>query len=502
MFDFMPIFLDSLPMLFDPTIALLILAGYLVGMIVGALPGLGPTLAFGLVLPFTFLMEPIGAVAFLLSISAAAMYSNSVPAILMGVPGSTAAVMTAIDGYALHRQGKSGLALAVQFVAAAIGQLISIFFFLLLVIPLARLAYYFLAPELFAVFMVGMVAVVSLTGRNLSKGFIAAGIGLAIGVIGFDPVGTTVRLDYGIYALRQGIPVAPALIGLLALSELIRQSRQAFGWKDSAVEFDMKFPKYSALKRLWYPIMSGTVVGTLVGALPGAGGTPAALIAYQQAQIASKTPEEFGNGSIEGIAANEAAQNASNSGELIPTIGFGLPGSGSMALLLGALAAQGFAPGPRFISNNPQLVSGLVAGLLGGTILMVITGWYMSKALLKLVLLNRSAVIILAMGITIVGVYSLQARLFDVVVCIICGIVGYLMLRYGYPPAAAALTAVLSSDIEKNFRVGLNLTRGSYLAFVTRPYTAMILGVALLLAFWGIRGQVKLSRQARTKVAA
>jgi len=260
----------------------------------------------------------------------------------------------------------------------------------------------------------------------------------------------------------------------------------------------MSFPKMNILRRLWYPILSGTVVGTLVGALPGAGGTPAALISYQQAQLASKTPEEFGKGSIEGIAANEAAQNASNAGELIPTIGFGIPGSGSMALLLGALAAQGFAPGPRFIEVNPNLVSGLVAGMLGGTILMVATGWWMSKLLLKAVMLNRSAIIVIAMAITVVGVYSLQLRIFDVVVCMVCGILGYLMLRYGYPPAAAALTAVLSSDIEKNFRVGLNLTRGSYTAFLTRPYTAMILAIAVALALWGVRGQIKMSRLART----
>jgi putative tricarboxylic transport membrane protein len=497
MFDFMPVFVQSLPMLVDPTIMLLIIAGYLVGMIIGALPGLGPTLAFGLTLPFTFLMDPVGAVAFLLAISAAAMYSNSVPGILLGVPGSTAAVMTAIDGYALHRQGKSGLALGVHLVGSAVGQVLSIFFFLMLVVPLARLAYFFLAPELFAVFMVGMLAVVSLTGRNISKGLIAAGIGLAIGIIGFDPVGTTVRLDYGLYSLRQGIPVAPALIGLLALSELFRQARQAFSWGDSGTEFDMSFPRWNILRKLWYPIASGTVIGTLVGALPGAGGTPAALISYQQAQLASKTPEEFGKGSIEGIAANEAAQNASNAGELIPTIGFGIPGSGSMALLLGALAAQGFAPGPRFIEVNPSLVSGLVAGMLGGTILMVATGWWMSKLLLKAVLLNRSAIIIVAMAITVVGVYSLQLRIFDVVVCMVCGIIGYLMLRYGYPPAAAALTAVLSSDIEKNFRVGLNLTRGSYTAFVTRPYTAIILSIAIAIALYGLRGQIKLNRLAK-----
>jgi putative tricarboxylic transport membrane protein len=497
MFEFMPVFWESLPLLIDPSTMLLIIAGYLVGMIIGALPGLGPTLAFGLMLPFTFVMDPVGAVAFLLAISAAAMYSNSVPGILLGVPGSTAAVMTAIDGYALHRRGKSGLALGVHLVGSAVGQVLSIFFFLALVVPLARLAYYFLAPELFAVFMVGMLAVVSLTGRNISKGLIAAGIGLAIGIIGFDPVGTTVRLDYGLYSLRQGIPVAPALIGLLALSELFRQARQAFSWDDTGTEFDMSFPAFSVLRKLWYPIVSGTVIGTLVGALPGAGGTPAALISYQQAQLASKTPEEFGNGSIEGIAANEAAQNASNAGELIPTIGFGIPGSGSMALLLGALAAQGFAPGPRFIELNPNLVSGLVAGMLGGTLLMVVTGWWMSKLLLRAVLLNRSAIIIVAMGITVVGVFSLQLRTFDVVVCIICGIIGYLMLRYGYPPAAAALTAVLSSDIESSFRIGLNLTRGSYLAFVTRPYTAMILGVALVVLLWGLRGQIRMSRQAK-----
>jgi len=238
----------------------------------------------------------------------------------------------------------------------------------------------------------------------------------------------------------------------------------------------------------------GTVIGTLVGAIPGAGSTPGALISYQQAKLISKHPEEFGTGSIEGIAANEAAQNASNSGELIPTLGLGIPVSGTAVLLLSALTIQGLIPGPSLVTRTPELLDASVAGLLGGTIFLLITGWWMGRAMMRVVSINRSAVIIVSLAIVILGIYSLSGRTFDVLVCLVFGVVGYFMLRYGYSVAAASLTAILASEFERTLRQGLNLMDNDPVRFLTRPITATILVVSLAMLIYGIVAARRSSR--------
>ena len=488
-------------LLLDPTLWVLVVIGFTVGVVVGALPGIGLTLTYGLALPFTFHMEPELAVAFLLSISVGGQYGNSIPAIIMGLPGSPAAVLTVSDGYALHRQGKTGLALGTQLVAAFVGQVISVFFFVLLVVPLAGLAYNFLAPELFALYLVGMLAIISLTGKSMVKGAIAAAIGIAVGLIGLDPVGATLRFDFGIRELRNGVDTAPVLIGLLAVSELFRQARQTFSWSELSTDFDAKFPPWREIRKLWPYIGLGTITGTIVGAIPGAGTTPATLISYQQAQMISKTPEQFGRGSTQGIAANEAAQNASNAGELIPTLGFGIPASGSTALLLAALSIQGFVPGPQLVENQPEMVAAAVAGMFAGSILILLTGWWQCKLLLRAVGVNRAAVIVLSLALVILGVFALSFRIFDVVVALVFGVLGYFMLRYGFPPACAALAAILAYDFERTFRQGLSLVHNDPVAFVTRPLTAVILIFALGVAIYGFGSQHRM-RKLDAKAAA
>jgi putative tricarboxylic transport membrane protein len=485
-------------LMFDPaqgavTLWLLVLAGFTVGVIVGALPGVGLTLSYGLAIPFTFHMEAVHAVAFLTAISVGNQYGNSIPAIVMGLPGSPAAVLSVADGYALHRQGQTGLALGVQLVAAFVGQAVSAVFFVLLVVPLAGLAYNFLAPELFALYLVGMMAIISLTGKSMLKGFIAAAVGISVGLIGNDAVvGSVIRFDFGIRELRTGVDTAPVLIGLLAVGELFRQARQQFSWSELRTDFDATFPKWSVLRKLWPYYGIGTITGTIVGAIPGAGTTPATLISYQQAQMLSRTPEKFGRGSTQGIAANEAAQNASNAGELIPTLGFGIPASGSTALLLAALSIQGFVPGPQLVQRQPEMVAAAVAGMFAGSILILLTGWWQCKLLLRAVGINRSAVLVVSTALVIIGVFALQYRIFDVVVCLVFGVIGYFMLRYGFPPAAAALAALLSYDFERSLRQGLNLVGNDIGAFVTRPLTAIILAFAIGVALYGLASQRRL----------
>ena len=464
---------------------MLVLFGTLFGVFIGAMPGMGITLAFGLALPFTFVMEPVQAVAFLLSISVGGQYGNSLPAILLNVPGSPASALTAIDGYALHKQGKSGLALGITYLAALGGQLVSIPFFVLMVVPLSGLAYVFLAPELFSLYVLGLVALVSLTGKSMVKGLIAAAFGLLIGLVGLDPLNNTARLTFGFVDLRSGIEVVPVVIGLLALSELFRSVRQTYDWEALAENFSQKFPSWAQIRPTVPAMFLGTVSGTLIGSIPGASGTAASMIAYQQAQLVSKQPEKFGKGSLDGIAANEAAQNASNAGELVPTLGLGIPGSGSMVLLMGALTLHGLIPGPMLTRQSPELLDAAVAGLAAGSIFLLVTGWWMARAMLFAVTLKRGVVLPIAIASVFVGVYSIYGDLFSVFVCLVFGVIGYFMLRYGYSVAAAALAVVLASGFERTLRMGLNLFENNILNFITRPITAVILLIAVGMLLMG-----------------
>lgn len=495
--------LGGLGQLTDPMVWAFVLLGTLLGVAAGAMPGIGTTLAYGLVLPFTFAMEPVYAVAFLLAISVGVGYGNSIPAILMGIPGNPAAILTVIDGHKLHKRGESGLALGIAFVAALGGQFVSILLFVLLIVPLMSLAYSFLYPELFSLYFLGMVAIISLTGNNVVKGLMAAAFGVAVGLVGLDPMNLTVRFAFGFREVRSGLSDVAMVIGLLAVSELFRSARQAFQWQDLSGEVnDSRFPAWKRIRPTVPAMFGGTIVGTLIGAIPGAGATPAAMISYQQAQLMSKHPEEFGNGSIEGIAANEAAQNASNSGELIPTLGLGVPGSGSMVLLLSALTVKGFIPGPLMITKAPELFYAAIAGMLAATIFLVIVGWKMASLMLRAVNLNRQVVIVLALAMVILGTYSLNTRVLDVFVALIFGGIGYLMLRYGYSTAAAALAVFLGSEFERNLRIGLNFVDNSYIQFASRPITATILSVSVLLLIYGVYREIGFRRAKKRRETA
>ncbi len=324
----------------------------------------------------------------------------------------------------------------------------------------------------------------------------SAALGIGIGLVGLDPINMVTRLDMGYREVRSGFEDVALVIGILALSELFRSGRQVFQWQDKSGEAQgSKFPPMSEIRPAMPAMATGTVVGTLVGAIPGAGATPAAMISYQTAQMLSKQPEQFGKGSIEGIGANEAAQNASNSGELIPTLGLGIPVSGSMVLLLAALTVQGFVPGPLMVQNAPELLFAAIAGLMAATIFLVLTGWGMARAMLKAVQLDRQVVLVLAIAMTLIGIYAINTKVFDLFVAIGAGAVGYFMLRYGYNPAAAALGVFIGKEFERSLRIGLNMNDNSWATFLSRPITATILLIALAVLVWGVWKRMQMRRR-------
>ena len=487
--------IESSKLCLDPILLLIILVGVIWGNIAGALPGIGPSLAVGVVLPFTFGMTSVNAIAFLVAINVACSYGNSIPAILVGVPGTTSAVLTATDGYALHKKGQSGLALGVQFYAAMTGAFLGIFFYFAMVVPLSGLIYVFLAPEMFALYFLGCTAVVSISSDNIVKGLLSAAFGLVVSEVGRDPVSSVLRFAFNA-DMRGGIPVMPVVMGILAVSEILRQMRQSFSWGgEASFSEKWKFPPLKSLWRVTPSVLMGTVIGQIVGAIPGIGGNTAAFVAYNQSKMMSKHPEEYGHGSIEGIAANEAAQNASQCGEMVPTFGLGIPGSSTMVLLFGALMMHGFMPGPMLIKENPQLFFASGAGLIASTLMLMAMGWFICGALLKVVTLDRQLILSGALALCMLGVYTLNRSTWDVFLLILFGVIGYFMLRYGYMPAGFAITLVLGDGLESNLRRGLLLTHKSLWEFLARPWTAVILAISFALIIYGTIGTVRVARR-------
>jgi putative tricarboxylic transport membrane protein len=379
---------------------------------------------------------------------------------------------------------------------------VSIILFVLLVVPLMGVAYHFSFPEIFGLYCFGFIALISLAADNMVKGLMSAAFGIGVGLVGLDPINMVTRLDMGLREIRSGFEDVALVIGILALSELFRSARQVFQWQDKSGEAQgSKFPKWREVRPAVPSMVTGTVVGTFVGAIPGAGSTPAAMISYQAAQMFSKEPEKFGKGSIEGIGANEAAQNASNSGELIPTLGLGIPVTGSMVLLLAALSVQGFVPGPLMVKNAPELLFAAIAGLLAATIFLFLTGWGMARLMLKAVQLDRQVVIVLAIAMTLIGIYSINTKVFDLFVAIAAGGVGYFMLRYGYSPATAALGVFIGKEFERSLRIGLNMNDNSFVTFLTRPITASILLVAVAVLVWGFIKRTQMRRRIAARVS-
>jgi putative tricarboxylic transport membrane protein len=280
------------------------------------------------------------------------------------------------------------------------------------------------------------------------------------------------------------------------VSEILRSARQIHNWDALVPGFSAKFPGRPELRRMVRPVVLGTTLGSFIGAIPGMSGVAAAAVSYQQAKILSKHPEEFGNGSLEGIAANEAAQNASTAGEMVPTLGLGIPGSDSMVLLLTALTIHGLLPGPLLVRETPDMLYAAVAGLLGGTLVLALVGWQISRMLLRAVSLDRRLVLAVALGLVIIGVFSLRQSVFDLLVLLVFSLIGYFMLRYGYSTAAAAIAVILGGLAEGYLRQGLNLVKNDWGAFLGRPITATILVIAFAILGYGIWMTVREIRSA------
>ncbi len=458
----------------------LMLLGSVWGFIGGALPGIQASTAMALILPLTWSMPPGGALMMLAAVYVSAEYSGSVPAILIRTPGTSAALATTFDGYPLHQQGKSGKALSVSLFGGFIGQIVGNVLLIAMVLPLSRVALAFGPPEFFALAMLGLALVASLGEKSVIKSLISAAIGVAFATVGIDPFTGTVRFAFGSPHLVDGFETVSVLVGLLAVSEVFTQARDARPVERFKGTIATQFVTWMEFKPLLFVIAWSSILGLLIGALPGAGATIASLVAYSEAKRWSRHPEQFGKGSLEGVAAPETANNSCIPGAMVPLLAFGIPGSGSAAVMIAALMLHGVNPGPMLFIKNPEIVYGLFIALFVATFMMLGMGWLSIRPLIKLVSVPKSALLASILALVFVGMYSNNSSLFDVGSTLAFGVVGYLMNRYGFSPAACVLGFVLGSMIETNFRQSLILSYKDPMIFFQRPISLALLIIAFL----------------------
>ncbi len=467
------------------------LGGVIWGILGGALPGISPSIAMALLLPFTYGMEPITAIVLLASVYVGAEYGGSIPAILIRTPGTNSAAATTLDGYELAKQGRAGEALGISLMCGLVGGLFGLVVLVLATEPLAAVALAFTPPAYCALGILGLSVIASLAGGSLLRGLVAAFLGLMVATIGTDPVSGVPRFTFGSPELLGGIRPILVMVGLFAVTEMFEQI-SAPGWdRADARDTRLKLPTLAMWKRLWKSQVIGCSIGTFEGVTPGAGGTIAAFMAYNEARRWSDHPEEFGKGSIEGVAAPECANNVVTATALVPLLSLGIPGSNSAAVLLGGFMIHGLMPGPLLFQKAPDVVYGLYGGLLAANIFMVLVGLVILSPCIWLVNRPKPYLMGYILALVCTGVYAIDQSLFDLGLVLGFGVVGYLMRRFGVPVLPMVLGVVLGFLVESNYRRSLVLSSGDHAVFAQDPVAVGLLVAAILLTGYSLYREFK-----------
>jgi len=451
------------------------------GIFVGVLPGLNSTAGLAIMIPFTFFMDPIPAFLMMVSLYMAAEYGGSITSITLGIPGTPPAIPTCWDGFPLTQKGLVRKALGVSIISSSMGGMIGAIILIVAVVPISNFALRFGPAEYFALAVFGLSIVASLAGKSVVKSLISVTIGLLIVVIGVDVFTGYPRFTFGVVEFLEGIPFIPALVGLFAVSKvfhLIEEERT--GIRKFTERAGSQFPSLKEFKSLIVSILRGSGIGTLIGAIPGAGATIASLIAYNEEKRASKHPEKFGTGVLEGVSAPESANNAAVGGALIPLITLGIPGSGSTAVMLGGLMLQGLKPGPLLMSEQPVLVYSVLVGLFLAALYQFAIGLLGIRLWVAIIRVRASLLMPFVLGLCIIGAYSLGNSVFNVILLLAFGILGYLLEKFEFPLAPVILAIVLGGIAEANFRRALAISGGSSVIFFTKPISLVLIIIALV----------------------
>lgn len=483
---------------FVPVNLLSCFAGVLIGTLVGVLPGIGPAGAMALLLPITFGMSAVSAIIMLAGIYYGAMYGGSTTSILVNIPGEAASVVTCLDGYEMARRGRAGPALGIAAFGSFIAGTFGIMGLMLMAEPLARFALRFGPTEYFSLVCLGLSVLIYLTQGSILRGLLMAGLGLFLSQIGQDVIVGSARFSFGLIGLADGIGLIPLVMGVFGISEILLNLENLEERVIVKSKIRNLLPSREDWRRSVKPIGRGTLLGFLLGILPGGGAIISSFVSYAVEKRCSKHPEQFGQGAIEGVAGPEAANNAASSGAFIPLFSLGIPSNVMMALLLGALMIHDLQPGPLIFTEQPEVFWGTVASMYVGNVMLVVLNVPLIGIWVQILRIPYKTLFPLILLFCLVGAYSVNANVFDIYVMLIFGVAGYIFRKVGYEPAPLVLAFVLGPLLEQNLRQALILSDGSMAVFFTRPLSAGSLLIALFLLLSAILPSLQKRRRVVT----
>ena len=456
------------------------LIGCLLGTLVGVLPGIGPAAAIALLFPTAMRINPIGAMIMLAGIYYGAQYGGSTTSILLNIPGEATSVVTCLDGYQMARNGRAGPALGISAFGSFIGGTLAIMGLVLLAPLLANAALKFGPPEFFSLTVMCMTMVTYLSKGSFIKALMMVPLGLILATVGMDPHTGTFRFTYGTLTLKDGLGIVPIVMGLFGISEVMINVGTPIQRTFLKTKIKDLFPSLQDWKDSKFPILRGTLLGFIVGALPGMG-LSATFLSYAFEKKVSKHPEKFGAGTIEGVAAPETCNNASSQAAFIPMLSLGIPTNVIMAMLLGALMVYGITPGPLLLRDHPNLFWGLISSMYIGNVMLLVLNLPLIPVWVQILRIPYSYLFPAILIFCIIGSYSLNNNIGDVIVMAVFGVVGYLMKRFDFEAAPLVLALILGPLLEDNLRQALLISKGSFKIFFTRPISASFMIVSILI---------------------
>jgi putative tricarboxylic transport membrane protein len=462
----------------SPKVLFYAFAGCLVGTLVGVLPGIGPLAGISLLLPASFGLDATSAVVLLAGIYYGAMYGGSTTSILMRIPGEAASVITCLDGYAMARKGRAGAALTIAAVGSYAAGTMSVVALTLLAPPLAAFALRFGPPEYSALLVLGLLLLGYLSGGSVPKALAMAVLGLSLGMIGIDPMTGFFRFAYGVIELGDGIGIVPVAVGLFGLAEILTTAGQAAAPEVVRPRLRQLLPAAEEWRRSWAPIGRGTVLGFLVGVIPGSAHILASFVSYAVERRLSARPEEFGEGAVEGVAGPESANNAATSGAFVPMLALGVPSGPIPAVMMAAMMIHGVSPGPLLVRDQPALFWGFIASMYVGNLMLLVLNLPLVGLFVNLLRIPYPVLYPLVLVFAVLGVYAVNGSVVDVWIMAATGVAGYLLRKLGFELAPVVLGLVLGPMLEMSVRQSLALSGGSYAIFVQRPIAATLLAVA------------------------
>jgi putative tricarboxylic transport membrane protein len=490
-------FLQALAEVGTPSVLGLIVIGVLFGIIGGSIPGFTVTMAILVVFPFTFAMDPVSGVSLMVGVFVGGYSGGIVSGVMLGIPGTPSSITTVYDGYPMAQKGEPGRALGIGVASSFLGTIISVAVLVFFGPLIANFSMNFRPWEITALIVFALTLVAGLSSGALLKGLMAAALGLLITTVGYDR-NSNLRFDFGLPAMGSGFEILPVMIGIFAFSQLLGNIEKLKDEKSETQKIDtnVMIPYGQIIKDMAgqkLNTLRSSLIGSLVGALPGTGGTVANFLSYDQAKKFSRHPEEFGTGIPSGIVASEASNSAVAGGAFVPTLALGIPGDLPMAIMMGVLILHGITPGPMMFEQNPVLVGAIYASLLIGAVVMVLCNLLLVRWFAKISLIPQQILVPVVLMLCAIGAYALNNNLFDIWVLFIFGIIGYLLWKAEVPLTPLILGVVLGDNLERQLFRALELNE-SWLTFLTRPLSALFLALAVASILFSLYQDRKIQR--------